>query len=89
MDIRFISEKKITRYFFGVTSYDERLWYSTKNKVWQENLDQSGGSNFYKCKTLKAALRHIRKHPELKGKRMLLSSKFVGHDVIITVGEND
>jgi hypothetical protein len=56
----------------------QMLWWDSSKKVWGEE----GNTNCVSCYSVKAFKRHIKKHPELKGCKVILVSDFVGCDVI-------
>jgi hypothetical protein len=58
------------------------LWWSDNDKKWMR-LEDIGGSGATYCpvNTLKAFKRHLRKHPELKGRRVTLASRYQGLNV--------
>jgi hypothetical protein len=63
--------------FFGITNFDG-LWWSYDQRKWAEHV-VGEGSTHAPCRSYKAFLRHIRKHPELTS--AILVSRFVGHDI--------
>ena len=66
------------------------LWWNETKKKWGtftefKETHDSYGTHKENVTSLKAAMRHIRKHDELpKGTKVRLCSNFVGCDVIIT-----
>jgi hypothetical protein len=72
------------RYFDSVTCMcANSLWWSDEDKKWVplEDIKDSGSSNCGPVRTLKAFKRHLRKHPELKGRRVTLASRYHGQNV--------
>lgn len=71
----------LRRHFFGIQTTDD-LWWCYKTRRWVENLEGACGTNTAPCKSYKAFLRHINKHPELT--QATLVSRFVGHAIHYT-----
>jgi hypothetical protein len=72
--------KRIKKQFMWIQVRNPKgrsLWWDTSKKIWGEN----GNTNCVTCKSVKAFRRHIKKHPELKGCKVILVSEFVSHDV--------
>jgi len=62
--------------FLWIESADQDLWYNEHHNVWgtsdqMQHMD-GGYSSSVHCNSLRAFRRHLRRHPELKGKRMRL-----------------
>jgi hypothetical protein len=73
---------RFRRYFHGITNHSG-LWWLSQSKIWVEDLPSpltEMASTHAPCKTLRAFRRHLRNHPELKGKAILVS-KYAGYDV--------
>lgn len=71
--------RRLKRYFWHITAC--RMWYVPEADKWM--ADTSGFSYFRNnvpCKTVRAFRRHLRKHPEIRGKARLVSW-YVGYDV--------
>lgn len=86
MDIKFQAPlgKRILRHgFMGITNFD-RLWWCYETKRWVEEPN-GNASTHAPCKSYKAFLRHIRKHPELKGHEVILVSRFRDYSIIVKV----
>jgi hypothetical protein len=75
--------KRLHRYFYGITSNDG-LWWIPSIKQWVDYYphaqDCATASTYYPCRTLKAFRRHLRKHPEIRGKAVF-KSLYQGFDV--------
>jgi hypothetical protein len=63
------------------------LWWCVKTKCWVDDVRKASGpaSSHAPCKSYRAFLRHIRKHPELKGREVILVSRFIDYDIIAKV----
>lgn len=72
--------------FVWVTTFDD-LWWSDRERRWVKDLEGSSSATAVPCRSYKAFLRHIRKHPELES--ATLCSRFQGHDIHYTKGKND
>lgn len=73
---------RIHKRFLWVTNFDG-LWWLCKSKKWVSELPKpltEDASTCCGCKTVKAFKRHLRKHPIIKGKAVLVS-RFEGFDV--------
>jgi len=87
--------KKLHRLpFYWGLCIDNLLWNETLKKwgTFEEfkETHTSYGTHMERVTSVKAALRHIRKHNELpKGTKVRLCSNFVGCDVIITKEKGD
>ncbi len=67
--------QRIKRYFQGVTNFSGQ-WWLCKSKIWVDELPHplnEDAATIAPCKTYRACIRHIRKHPELKGEPMFVS----------------
>lgn len=75
------------RYFWSATVMDKQepdLWWSDEHKKFtpMDEMGNQGGSNQSPpIRTLRAFKRFLRKHPELKGRRVTLVSRYVGCDI--------
>ena len=74
--------------FYGLSCQD-RFYYSARLNLWipanelKGNYGVSSSCNL-KIHSLKAALRHIRKHPEIPANtRFRLASNYIGNDIFI------
>ena len=86
MEITFqapIGQRILRRYIMGITTFDG-LWWCYETKRWVEE-PKCNASTHAPCKSYKAFLRHIRKHPELKGYEVILVSRFRDNDIIVRV----
>jgi hypothetical protein len=63
--------------FLGITTFDN-LWWCYSQRKWVEDTRGSGSSHA-PCRSYKAFLRHIRKHPELTSATLV--SRFEGHNI--------
>lgn len=79
-------QRLLRRYFMGITTFDG-LWWCFETKRWVDDVRKASGSasSHAPCKSYRAFLRHIRKHPELKGREVILVSRFIGNDIIVKV----
>lgn len=58
--------------------------YDPDQKKWVDS-EGSIDRNWIACRSLRAALRHLRKHDEIpKGVKFVLGSRYVGYDRILT-----
>jgi hypothetical protein len=78
-----VRQRILRRYILGITTFDG-LWWCYETKRWVEE-PKSDASTHAPCKSYKAFLRHIRKHPELKGHEVILVSRFRDNDIIVRV----
>lgn len=74
-------QRVLRKHFYGIQTKD-RLWWSDRRKKWVKNLDGDSGTNIVTCRSYKAFLRHIRKHPELT--QATLCSYFTDYDIHYT-----
>lgn len=59
------------------------LWWSEERHKWINSADRENGeslSTACRCRSLRAFRRHLRKHPEINGKAVLVS-KFINCDI--------
>lgn len=73
--------QRLHKHFWGITTTTV-MWWSVDDNKWIDDIPDNHGtlSTNKPCKTLRAFRRHLRKHPEIRGKAILVS-KFVGYDV--------
>lgn len=73
--------QRIHRYFIWVTA-KPGLWWVPSIRKWKysNEIKDVDCQSCYPCRTVKAFKRHIRKHPEIKG-RATLVSRYSGYDV--------
>lgn len=86
MEITFqapVRQRILRRYILGITTFDG-LWWCYETKRWVEE-PKGSASTHASCKSYKAFLRHIRKHPELKGHEVILVSRIRNNDIIVKV----
>lgn len=83
--------ERILRYgFLGITTFgsDAPLWWSSARKTWGHEHKAEPGvyiSSHSPCRSFKAFVRHLRKHPELMAAReVVLVSRWVGHSIVAT-----
>ncbi len=81
--------KRVLRgWFMGITVFhnDDQpsLWWCHATHKWVPITTPmpDGGSTHADCKSYRAFLRHLRKHPELKGYEVILVSRFRAHNII-------
>jgi hypothetical protein len=92
MKIRYEKPKgrRFKRYFLGIQPIDKynseedtQYWYNYTLGKWQHNneLDRtcSFSNAFWPCRTVRAFRRHLKKHPEMKGKLRLVN-RYIGYD---------
>jgi hypothetical protein len=77
-----LGQRALRRHIMGIASYG--LWWCYETKQWVKQ-PKGSASTHAPCKSYKAFLRHIRKHPELKGHEVVLVSRFRGNDIIVKV----
>jgi len=82
--MRFDKQKpyRVNRYFCSITNFDG-LWWLVDSKVWVKDLPSpltEVATTSVDCKTLRAFRRHLRNHPEIQGKAVLVS-RYKGYDV--------
>lgn len=75
--------------FWGITTHATEgastdLWWSYEKKAWVDGVHPHCSSHA-PCKSFKAFLKHIRKHPELRGRRVIFVSRYVGHNISVEV----
>ena len=66
---------------------EDKLYYDPDKKKWVKREEYTGNwwPATFRCRSYKAAIRHLKKHNEIpKGTRFRLVSKFVGFDRWIT-----
>lgn len=75
--------------FMGITVFSNNddqpfLWwcYATRKWVTSKTPTPLGISTHADCNSYRAFLRHIRKHPELKGYEVILVSRFRDNNII-------
>lgn len=69
-------------YGYSVSGWEAQ--YDPDQKKW---IDAAGtfGRNWVACRSLRAALRHLRRHDEIpKGVKFMLVSRYIGCDLILT-----
>lgn len=64
--------------FFGMTHTGFGLWYEEETRTWKEDANPPC-STHAPCKSVRAFKRMLRTAP--KGKKFVLSSRYVGYDV--------
>jgi len=73
---------RVHRNFVGVTNFSG-MWWLFNSKKWVDKLPmpltETAGTTA-PCRTLRAFRRHLRKHPEIRGKAVLVN-RFPGCDV--------
>jgi len=80
MKVRYNCHKglRVKRYFIGIEV--KGMWYSESTDEWipteADFTDKYPAATMFNCRTLRAAKRHIRKHPELHGKWVDLSNRY-------------
>lgn len=81
-----LGQRYLRRWIIGITSFDG-IWWCYETKRWIADLKDAPGdaSTHAPCKSYKAFLRHIRKHPELKGHEIILVSRIRDNDIIVKV----
>ena len=74
----------LRRYIIGITTFGG-LWWCFETKRWVDDVRKAPGraSNYAPCRTYKAFLRHVRKHPELKGHEVILVSRLPDNDISV------
>jgi hypothetical protein len=84
MKMRFDKQKgqRLHKQFRGITNFSG-MWWLHDSKRWVDKLPmpltEIAGTTA-PCRTLRAFRRHLKKHPNIKGKAILIS-RFVGFDV--------
>jgi len=79
----------LRNWFMGITVFrnDDRpsLWWCNATRKWvtSNTTMPMGGSSHVECKSYKAFLRHVRKHPELNGYDVILVSRFRDYNIIV------
>lgn len=71
---------------------DDVMWWDSDNNIWRRSGDIPWGRNnpdrtyslssYAPCRSFAAFKRHLRRHPELNGRRVVLVSRFIGRDVV-------
>lgn len=75
---------RILKRFFGATTFGSDIWFVDELNKWMpigHVPDDYGCSSHVTCRSFKAFKRHLRKHPELRGLEVVLTSRFEGHNV--------
>jgi hypothetical protein len=77
----------LRHWFMGITTFsidgNPSLWWCRKTKKWVTGeFLTDGGSSHVDCRSYRAFLRHLRKHPELKGYEVVLVSRFRDHNIV-------
>jgi len=70
---------RLHKQFIWITTFSN-LWWSYKADMWVKDPVDCVYSSTKRCKSLKAFKRHLRKHPEIRSKALLVS-KFKGYDI--------
>lgn len=74
---------RLHRYYCGITHFaGPNLWWSYEKREWLPGAEcgERGYSNHAPCRTLRAFKRHLRKHPSMIGKAILVS-RYRDHNV--------
>lgn len=73
--------QRLHKRFIWITNFS-RMWWLEKSKRWSASINDidEDCTNCVNCKTLRAFRRHLRKHPEIRGKAILVS-EFSGYDI--------
>jgi hypothetical protein len=74
--------QRIHKQFYGIRSTNSMWWVQSHNR-WVQELPDTGfdiASTIKRCKSLRAFKRHLRKHPEIRGKAVLVS-RWVGYNI--------
>lgn len=82
--MRFVKSKgsRLHKRFIWITNFDS-LWWVPKLNKWVKHDDIPAKveySDCCSCRSLRAFRRHLRKHPEIRGKAILVN-RFVGYEV--------
>jgi hypothetical protein len=83
-----LRQRILRNQFMGITVFrnDDQpsLWWCHATRKWVTITTPMplGGSTHADCKSYKAFLRHLRKHPELKGYEVYLVSRFHDNNII-------
>jgi hypothetical protein len=81
-------QRILRRWFMGITVFrnDDQpsLWWCFQTKKWvtANMMTPAGVSTHSDCKSYRAFLRHLRKHPELKGYEVILVSRYRDNNII-------
>jgi hypothetical protein len=67
---------RVNKGFDTVTTYSD-LWFSSKDGKWKKGLDKGGTNSTHhsKPKSLKAFIRYLNRHEELKGVEVILTHR--------------
>ncbi len=83
-----IGQRIFRSWFMGITVFcnDDQpsLWWCYATHKWLPITTPMplGASSHAECNSYRAFLRHLRKHPELKGYEVILVSRFHDNDII-------
>jgi ubiquinone/menaquinone biosynthesis C-methylase UbiE len=83
-----LGQRILRNRFTGITVFGESsqpfLWWCHATRKWVTSNTPmpQGGSTHADCKSYRAFLRHLRKHPELKGYEVYLVSRFRDNNII-------
>jgi len=75
---------RVLKRFFGVTVWNANMWFCEDLNKWMtidEVPAEFGASSHARCNSFKAFKRHLRKHPELRGQEVELTSVFEGCNI--------
>lgn len=76
------SGDRLMKRFAGVTVPMSGKWFNYAAKTWQDSTNGERVSNYdERIKSFKAFKRYLRKHPELRGQKITLASRFIGYDI--------
>lgn len=71
---------RINRYFIWIKTWGENCWIKGYPGNWN-NSAEGGSSDCHVCNTFKSFVRHLRKHPELRGQEVILVNRYIGYNV--------
>jgi len=75
--------QRLHKRFIWITNFSH-LWWVPSEKKWMLSEDIPENHNGYStccgCRSLRAFKRHLRKHPEIKGKAVLVN-RFAGYEI--------
>ena len=85
-----LGQRLLNTYIDSITSRrktDEQpfLWWCYKTRQWVDDVKKlpQGGSTNVRCRSYKAFLRHLKKHPELKGYQVILMNRYIGYNITV------
>jgi hypothetical protein len=88
-----VGQRIMKRWFIGacvednLLSDEDSIYWSRDLRCWNtydrmKEIRAPSWSSWFNVYSVKAFIRHLNKHPELRHKEVRLRSRFIGHDII-------